>query len=54
MILHWHIDWSLLFYLGNVSSIPVFVVDEMLDIMGDFSRYGRVSFSLDQQEMVKL
>jgi hypothetical protein len=47
-------DMEFIFYLGNVSSIPVFLVDEMLDIMGDFSRYGRVTFSLDQQEMVKL
>ncbi len=47
-------DLEFIFYLGNVSSIPVFLVDEMLDIMGDFSRYGRVTFILDQQEMVKL
>lgn len=47
-------DIEFIFYLGNISATPVFMVDEMLDIMGDFARYGRVTFILDQQEMMSL
>ncbi|AXY74678.1 hypothetical protein D3H65_12100 [Paraflavitalea soli] len=47
-------ELQFIFYLGNISSRPVFMVDEMLDIMGDFARYGQVTFIMDQQEMKKL
>lgn len=43
-----------IFYLGNITDRPVFMVDEMLDIMADFARKGRVTFIMDQQEMKKL
>lgn len=47
-------ELQFIFYLGNITSRPVFMVDEMLDIMGDFARYGEVTFIMDQQEMKKL
>ncbi|HEY6902569.1 MAG TPA: hypothetical protein VI233_18050 [Puia sp.] len=47
-------DMEFIFYLGNISSSPVFKVDEALDIMSDYSRYGRTTFALDQQEMKSL
>lgn len=47
-------ELQFIFYLGNISSRPIFMVDEMLDIMGDFARYGQVTFIMDQQEMKKL
>ncbi len=47
-------ELQFIFYLGNITSRPVFMVDEMLDIMGDFARYGQVTFIMDQQEMKKL
>lgn len=47
-------ELQFIFYLGNISSRPVFMVDEMLDIMGDFARHGEVTFIMDQQEMKKL
>lgn len=47
-------DMEFIFYLGNISSSPVFKVDEALDIMSDYSRYGRTTLILDQQEMKNL
>lgn len=47
-------ELQFIFYLGNITLRPVFMVDEMLDIMGDFARHGQVTFIMDQQEMKKL
>lgn len=47
-------DLEFVFYLGNITATPVFLVDEMLDIMGDYSRYGATTFILEQEEMMKL
>ncbi|WP_276480248.1 hypothetical protein [Paraflavitalea pollutisoli] len=47
-------DHEFIFYLGDISGSPFFLVDELLDIMGEFSRYGKVTFILDQQEMLRL
>ncbi|MBS1664547.1 MAG: hypothetical protein JST68_26105 [Bacteroidetes bacterium] len=47
-------DMDFIFYLGNVSSSPVFKVDEALDIMSDYSIYGRTTLILDQQELKTL
>lgn len=43
-------DLEFLFHLGDTSMLPGFEVDEILDIMGDYSAYGRVTLILDEQE----
>lgn len=47
-------DHEFIFYLGDISGTPVFLVDEMIDIIGEYARYGKVTFILDQQEMLRL
>jgi len=45
---------ELIFYLGDPTRRLTFQVDEILDIMSEFSRHGRVTFCLDESEAVKL
>ncbi|GAA4323525.1 hypothetical protein GCM10023149_24520 [Mucilaginibacter gynuensis] len=48
------IDIEFIFYLGDALNKLFFEVDEALDVIGDFSRHGNVTFALDQKEAVKL
>jgi len=43
-------DRMFIFQLGDVRSKKFFEVDEILDIISDFSMHGRVSVVLDKQE----
>lgn len=47
-------DLDFVFYLGDPAKRLFFQVDEILDIMSEFSKHGRVTFCLDQNEAVKL
>lgn len=47
-------DFDFTFYLGDASKKLFFEVDEILDIISEFSLYGRVTFALDQVEAAKL
>jgi hypothetical protein len=47
-------DFEFIFHLGDIARRLVFEVDEMLDIIGDYSSHGRVSLILDDQEAGKL
>lgn len=47
-------DFEFIFHPGDVSKKLVFEVDELLDIMGDYSSYGRVTLVLDEQEAGQL
>ncbi|CAN5595442.1 hypothetical protein BH09BAC4_BH09BAC4_02020 [soil metagenome] len=47
-------DLELIFYLGDPQTKLSFQVDEALDIIGDFSRYGQITFVLDEQEALHL
>lgn len=43
-------DLQFIFHLGDVAGRKVFEVDEVLDIIGDFSHYGLVTLILDTHE----
>jgi hypothetical protein len=43
-------DWEFIFYLGNPASRHFFDVDEILDVMGSFTRSGNVTLALDERE----
>nr|WP_295933975.1 hypothetical protein [uncultured Dyadobacter sp.] len=43
-------DWEFIFYLGNPENRHFFDVDEILDVISSFSRTGRVTLALDEQE----
>ncbi|HEY4109630.1 hypothetical protein [Puia sp.] len=43
-------DFRFIFHLGDIAVKPVFEVDEVLDIIGDYSSYGRVTLILDNTE----
>jgi hypothetical protein len=43
-------DWEFIFYLGNPASSHFFDVDEILDVMGSFTRSGNVTLALDERE----
>lgn len=43
-----------IFYLGDPLSRRAFQVEEVLDIIGEFSEHGQVTVALDQEEAVKL
>ncbi len=43
-----------IFYLGDPAKKLFFQVDEILDIISEFSKHGRVTFCLDESEAVKL
>jgi hypothetical protein len=47
-------DFEFIFHLGDTTRRPVFEVDEILDIIGDYSSHGRVSLILDVPEADKL
>lgn len=47
-------DLEFIFYLGDPQKKLSFQVDEALDIISDFSRYGQVTFALDEEEAIKL
>jgi hypothetical protein len=43
-------DWEFIFYLGNPVNRHSFDVDEILDVMGSFTRSGNVTLALDDRE----
>lgn len=43
-------DIQFIFHLGDVSKKRSFEIDEALDIMGDYSSYGKVMLKLDSHE----
>jgi hypothetical protein len=43
-------DYQFIFHLGDIAGKKVFEIDEVLDIIGDFSSYGKVSMILETQE----
>ncbi|KAA0989225.1 hypothetical protein [Dyadobacter aurulentus] len=43
-------DWEFIFYLGNPANRLFFDVDEILDVMGSFTRSGNVTLALDERE----
>lgn len=43
-------DFQFIFHLGDVSAKRVFDVDEVLDIMGDYSSHGSVTLVLSDLE----
>ena len=47
-------DFEFIFYLGDPTKRSVQEVDEILDIISDFSNYGRVTFVLNEEEACKL
>ncbi|SEJ59897.1 hypothetical protein SAMN05216327_113203 [Dyadobacter sp. SG02] len=47
-------DLEFIFYLGDPQHRLSFQVDEVLDIISDFSLYGKVTFALDESEAGKL
>ncbi|CAN5292646.1 hypothetical protein BH09BAC4_BH09BAC4_06660 [soil metagenome] len=47
-------DLEFIFYLGDSQRKLSFQVDEALDVIGDFSFYGQVTFALDEPEALHL
>lgn len=47
-------DLDFIFYLGDPAEKLSFQVDEILDIISEFSKHGRVTFCLDESEAIKL
>ena len=47
-------DLDFIFYLGDPDKMIFFQVDEILDIISDFSYAGKVTFFLDEHEAIKL
>jgi hypothetical protein len=47
-------DFQFIFHLGDITKRLVFEVDEILDIVGDYSSHGRVTLMLDDYEADKL
>jgi len=43
-------DFQFIFHLGDVAYKPVFGIDEVLDIIGDYSSRGQVTLMLDGHE----
>ncbi|MFL5745705.1 MAG: hypothetical protein ACJ751_13625 [Niastella sp.] len=43
-----------IFQLGDITGRRVFEVDEVLDVIGQYSKYGKVSLVMDEQEGLKL
>lgn len=43
-------DFEFIFHLGDVTKKYAFEVEEMLDIMGDYTSHGRVTLVLDENE----
>jgi len=47
-------DLEFIFYLGDPERKHSFEVDEAIDIISDFSKHGKVTLALDENEAVKL
>ncbi|WP_431216135.1 hypothetical protein ACQ86N_16745 [Puia sp. P3] len=47
-------DLEFIFYLGNPEGKHGYEVDEAIDIISDFSKHGKVTLALDENEAVKL
>jgi hypothetical protein len=47
-------DFHFIFHLGNVAKKLVYDVDEVLDIIGDYSSHGKVTLMLDNHEASSL
>lgn len=47
-------DYNFIFHLGDLSKKPVYEVDEILDIISDFSSHGQVTLILTADEATKL
>jgi hypothetical protein len=47
-------DFDFIFHLGDITKRLVFEVDEVLDIIGDYSSYGRVTLVMDEREAGEL
>jgi hypothetical protein len=47
-------DFNFIFYLGDPTKRFVFETDEILDIMSDYSSYGKVTLVLDENEADRL
>jgi len=47
-------DFHFIFHLGNVAKKLVFDIDEALDIIGDYSSFGKVMLMLDNDEISDL
>lgn len=47
-------DLEFIFYLGDPTRKHSFEVDEAIDIISDFSKFGKVTLALDENEAVKL
>jgi len=43
-------DFHFVFHLGDVTNKMVYDIDEVLDIIGDYSTYGKVTLMLDNDE----
>jgi len=43
-------DFHFVFHLGDVANKMVYDIDEVLDIIGDYSAYGKVTLILDNDE----
>ncbi|MBO9198688.1 MULTISPECIES: hypothetical protein [Niastella] len=43
-----------IFQLGDITGRTVFEVDEVLDIIGQYNKHGRVTLVMDEQEALKL
>jgi len=43
-------DFHFIFHLGDVTDKLVFEIDEVLDIIGDYSSHGKVMLMLDKEE----
>ncbi len=43
-------DFHFVFHLGDVTNKVVYDIDEVLDIIGDYSAYGKVTLMLDNEE----
>jgi len=43
-----------IFQLGDITGRRVFEVDEVLDVIGEYSKHGKVSLVMDEREVLKL
>lgn len=43
-----------IFQLGDITGRRVFEIDEALDVIGQYAKYGRVTLIMDEQEALKL
>ena len=47
-------DFQFIFHLGDMAKKLIFEIDEVLDIMGDYSSHGKVTLVLDDHEADRL